>query len=79
VINTEDNPILTIQTHYEDYYGNILIEGSTQVNSDWYPIYEDTDLAEVTETRGYTIIGFHPFVRMTFSSNAGAVTNILAR
>ena len=79
VINTEDNPILTIQTHYEEYYGNVLIEGSTQVDVDWYPIQTDDDLANVTETRGYTIRGFHPFVRVSFTSNAGAVTNILAR
>ena len=79
VINTEDNPILTIQTHYTEFYGDVTIQGSTQVDSDWYPIYVDSDLADVTETRGYTVRGFHPFVRMSFTSNAGAVTNILAR
>jgi len=79
VINTEDNPILTIQTHYTEFYGDVTIQGSTQVDSDWYPILVDPDLADVTETRGYTIRGFHPFVRMSFTSNAGAVTNILAR
>ena len=79
VINTEDNPILTIQTHYTEFYGNVVIEGSTQVDTDWYPIETETDLANVTETRGYTIRGYHPFVRMSFTSNAGAVTNILAR
>jgi len=78
-INTEDNPILTIQTHYTEFYGDVTIQGSTQVDSDWYPILVDPDLADVTETRGYTIRGFHPFVRMSFTSNAGAVTNILAR
>lgn len=79
VINTEDNPILTIQAHYTEYYGNVVIEGSTIVDGDWYEIESETDLANVTETRGYTIKGFHPFVRMSFTSNAGAVTNILAR
>jgi hypothetical protein len=79
VINTEANPILTIQTHYEQFYGDVTIQGSTQVDSDWYPIYVDTDMADITETKGYTIVGFHPFVRMSFTSNAGAVTNILAR
>lgn len=79
VINTEDNPILTIQTHYTEFYGDVTIQGSTQVDSDWYPIYVDEDMANVTETRGYTIRGFHPFVRMSFTSNAGVVTNILAR
>lgn len=79
VINTEDNPILTIQTHYTEFYGDVTIQGSTQVDSDWYPIEVETDLANITETRGYTIRGFHPFVRMSFTSNSGAVTNILAR
>jgi hypothetical protein len=28
---------------------------------------------------GYVIQGFHPYIRMQFTSNAGAVTNILTR
>ena len=36
VINTEDNPILTIQAKYVEYTGNVTIEGSTLVDSDWY-------------------------------------------
>jgi len=79
VINTDDSPILTIQTHYDEFYGNVTIQGSSIVDGDWYPIEVDPDLANITETKGYTIIGFHPFVRMSFTSNAGAVTNILAR
>jgi hypothetical protein len=79
VINTEDNPILTIQTRYDEFYGNVTIQGSSIVDGDWYPIEVDPDLANVTETKGYTIRGFHPFVRMSFTSNAGAVTNILSR
>jgi hypothetical protein len=79
VITTNDNPILTIQTHYTEYYGNVVIEGSTVVDADWYPITTEVDLANVTETKGYTIRGYHPYIRMQFTSNAGAVTNILAR
>lgn len=79
VINTEDNPVLTIQTHYDEYYGNVAILGSSIVDGDWYPIELDTDLANITETRGYTIHGYHPFVKVQFTSNSGAVTNILAR
>lgn len=78
-ITTSDNPILTIQTQYTGYYGNVLIEGSTIIDGDWYPILVDADLANVTETKGYTFNGFHPYVRMTFTSNSGIVTNILAR
>jgi len=78
VINTEDNPILTIQAKYEEFTGNVTIEGSTQVDSDWYPIDYDA-YANTSNTYGYTVKGFHPYVRMVFTANTGAVTNILAR
>jgi hypothetical protein len=78
VISTNDNSILTIQAEYSDYYGNIAIEGSTIVDGDWYPIFADT-YEEVTDTKGYVVEGFHPYIRMQFESNAGMVTNILAR
>ena len=78
VINTEDNPVLTIQASLHDYNGDITIEGSSIVDGDWYPITTET-YANVTETVGYTIKGFHPFVRMVFMSNQGEVDNILSR
>ena len=78
VINTQDNPILTIQTSYVEFNGDVIVSGSTQPDTEWYPITTDT-YANATDTYGYTVIGFHPFVRMEFVSNAGAVTNILAR
>ena len=79
IINTQDNPILTIQTRYDEYYGNVTILGSSIVDGDFYVIEEDSELADITETRGYTIHGYHPFVKVEFTSNSGAVTNILAR
>ena len=79
IINTQDNPILTIQTHYDEYYGNVAILGSSIVDGDFYVIEEDNELAYITETKGYTIHGYHPFVKVQFTSNSGAVTNILAR
>jgi hypothetical protein len=79
VINTQDNPVLTIQTKYEEYYGNVTIQGSTIVDGDWYDIVNDTELANVSDTKGYTIHGYHPYVKVEFTSNSGAVTNILAR
>jgi len=78
VINTEDNPILTIQTKYENYNGDVTILGSTLVDSEWYPIATHT-YANTSNTYGYTIKGYHPYVKMQFMSNSGAVTNILAR
>lgn len=78
VINTEASPILTIQTKYDQYNGNVVIQGSCQPDSDWYPITTHV-YSNTSNTYGYTLTGFHPFVRMEFTSNSGAVTNILAR
>lgn len=79
VINTQDNPVLTIQANYHEYNGDVSIEGTFNSQlTDWYPI-TSTEYSNITGTDGYTIKGFHPFVRMVFTSNTGAVTNILAR
>jgi hypothetical protein len=68
-----------LQAEYTRYYGNVIIEGSTIVNGDWYPITIETGLANISDTKGYVVRGYHPYIRMQFVSNAGAVTNILAR
>lgn len=79
VINTQDNPILSIQAHYYQFNGDVTIQGTFNSGlTDWYPITTDT-YSNVTDTKGYTIRGYHPFVRMVFTSNTGAVSNILAR
>lgn len=78
VINTNNNPILTIQARYADFYGDVLVEGSVIVDGDWYPILNST-YSNVTDTMGYTVIGFHPYIRLQFTSNVGVVTDILAR
>ena len=79
IINTENNPVLTIQAHYYQFNGDVVVEGTTnQQGTDWYPI-TTVAYSNVTDTKGYTIKGYHPFVRMQFTSNTGAVSNILAR
>lgn len=79
VINTQDNPVLSIQAHLYEFNGEVAIEGTFNSGlTDWYPIRSDEYL-ETTETVGYTIHGYHPFVRMSFTSNTGVVSNILAR
>lgn len=79
IINTNDNPVLTLQANLHEFNGEVLIEGTfTSTFTDWYPITTN-EYEEVTTTVGYTITGFHPFVRMAFTSNTGVVSNILAR
>ena len=79
VLSTNDNPILTIQTEYIEYYGNTVIQGSSLGDADWYDIVTTDEVANNTQTVGYVIQGFHPYVRMSFTSNSGAVANILTR
>lgn len=78
VMSTQDNPILTLQIGLDQYNGDILVEGSTIVDGDWYPITTST-YANNSNTQGFTATGYHPYVRVAFTSNAGAITNILAR
>jgi len=78
VVNTQDNPILTVQAQYNEYQGNVVIQGSTIVDNDWYTITTE-EYSNITDTKGYTITGFHPFVRLQFNSDQGEVGNILAR
>lgn len=78
VIDTQANPVISIQAQYIDYVGDTIIEGSTITNGDWYPISTHSYNA-ASETQGYVIKGFHPYIRMKFVSNTGSVTNILSR
>jgi len=79
VLDTNDNPILTIQTNYIEFYGNTTIQGSAVVDGDWYDIITTEEVSNVTQTVGYIIQGYHPYIRMEFISNSGAVGNILTR
>jgi len=79
VINTDGIPVVTLQASYERFNGNVVIEGSTIVDGDWYPASPVYSYANVTDTVGYTVRGFHPYIRMQFASNAGVVTNIWSR
>jgi hypothetical protein len=78
-VTTNDNPIITFQTQYSNYYGNVTFLGSTIPDGDWYPVTDVYEYTDETETKGYTIRGFHPFIRAEFYSNSGAVGNILVR
>lgn len=77
-INLNGAECLTIQGTYIEYVGNVRIEGSTLPDSSWYTI-NTYSYSNISNTYGYTIEGYHPYVRLTFTSNSGSVANILAR
>lgn len=78
VLATNSNPILTIQTEFVGYTGNVTIQGSSLPDTDWYTIQNEY-YPDETGTLTYIIDGFHPYVRMEFGSNCGSVSKILAR
>lgn len=79
VINTGYSPVLSIQAYYTGFSGAVKVQGSTVPNSDWYDIGSASTYLETTESDVYTINGYHPYVRLEFTSTLGNVSKILAR
>lgn len=79
VINTGYSPVLSIQAYYTGFSGAVKVQGSTVPNSDWYDIGSVSTYLETTESDVYTINGYHPYVRLEFTSTLGNVNKILAR
>ena len=79
VISTDDNPVLTLQASYTEYTGNVIVEGSTLPDGSWYTIGNVNQYTNYTDTEGYVVNGYHPYIRMKFSSTYGTVDDILAR
>lgn len=79
IMNTQGNSVVTFQSHIANYSGTLQIQGSTTPNIGWYNIGPNNTFTEETATLGYTIEGFHPYVRLQFVSTNGEVSPILAR
>jgi len=84
IINTQDNPVLTTSIDYKDYVGNVTLQGSTLVDSGFYDINSyrygnAANGASESGTIGYTISGYHPFIKVKFEANVGNIVTILAR
>jgi hypothetical protein len=78
-IDTTANPIITLQTAYSNFAGNVSFQGST-TGSDWYTIEQMNVANAVTTTFGNSFVGFHPYMRVKFDKlNGNVVGNILVR
>lgn len=84
VLETQDNPIITTSIEYSNYVGNMTIQGSTVVDSAYYDIatyqYGNAQTGDSeSNTIGYTVEGYHPYIKLKFESNVGNIVTILAR
>ena len=84
VINTQDNPVLTTSIDYANYVGNVTIQGSTIVDSSYYDINSfrygnAANSNSESGTIGYTVDGYHPFIKLKFEANVGNIVTVLAR
>lgn len=83
VINTKDNPLLNIQCYLANYSGTVSIYGSTIYNADLttvgYEISNNGPYLTTTESKGFEIEGYHPYVQIVFTSTEGNITKVLAR
>lgn len=92
VINTSDSPQLTIQMYLDKFTGNVQFQGSTLADfAFYYQIGQIEDYLNVSDTRGYNINGYHPYVRVMITNYGtppaigndnklqGDITMILAR
>jgi hypothetical protein len=82
ILDTKYTSKITMQITYAQFTGTTTIQGSTNGTSNWYDIdmfdYTDT-LSPAAGSNGYTIMGFHPYIRVKFDSTIGNVIKILAR
>lgn len=79
-VSTYDNYCITFQASYLNYSGNVIVEGAvTNDDTSWYPITIAEEHSSSTDTKAYTIEGYHPYMRLKFTSWAGSVENILVR
>lgn len=79
VIISNGSPITTLQASYINYTGNVIIEGSTAPDGGWYTVSNNYTYANLTNTEGYVVSGYHPYIRMTFIAVDGDVERVLKR
>lgn len=91
IIRTKQSSVLTIQTWFKNFTGIIQYQGSTlQDFSTFYNLSSEINYSDITDTYGYTIDGYHPFVRLKIINNgtspadtngdlAGDIVNISVR
>lgn len=78
-VTSDDCATTTFQATFTNYCGNVVVQGSTLPDSSWYSASETYEYNNYTGTEGYVISGYHPYMRIAFSSYYGNVSNVIVR
>ena len=78
---TDNKPYTWVQVKYADFIGDVQVQGSTsQSDTAWYDIDTPRSFIDATsETEGFRVDGYHPFLRFKITSGAGELNKILVR
>ena len=81
IFETDSKPISWIQVRYSNFSGSVQLQGSTsQTDNSWYDIDAPHVVNPATsETDGYMVEGYHPFLRLKVTSGEGELSKILVR
>jgi hypothetical protein len=70
IVQTYERSVLSTQWWLEQFTGTLQFQGSTIGDfSTFYTIGPEWNYADYTSTAGYTIDGFHPFIRLKVVNN----------
>lgn len=90
-IRTYESPVLTVQRWMDNFTGYVQFQGSTVADfSTFYAIGPVVNYTAHTSTEGYTINGYHPYIRLKIVNNGtppaasngdllGDITKIISR
>lgn len=88
-VTTEGASMTTMQLDFSSYTGNVVIEGATTTDNEWYTImFQDfatgntvnqLNLTNSTGRRGISIAGFHPLIRLSLEPTSGTLDAIAYR
>lgn len=78
ILNTNDADLHTFQLDLDQFVGDVLVEGASDIDGLWYTIQTET-LALATDLHLFNVEGYHPYIRLTFTPTSGSVIEIRIR
>ena len=88
-ITTNGSSLTTMQLDFDSYTGNVVVQGATTTDNEWYTIYfqdlktgntvNQLTLSDATERLGINVSGFHPIIRLSLAPTQGKLDTITYR